>query len=122
VDKEPEKRADPLQSVERPIRGEATANTAWGSDAIAAMLRLDIPFVALNPGASYRGLNDSLVNFLGNERPQMLLCLREESAGAIAHGWAKVTERPCARAGLASSMSASPWATIPPPPRACSGP
>src|SRR6185436_15248495 len=44
----------------------------WGSDAIAAMLRaLDIPYLSLNPGASYRGLHDSIVNYLGNERPQM---------------------------------------------------
>ena len=51
----------------------------YGSDAIALMLRaLDIPYVALNPGASFRGLHDSLVNRLGNERPQMLLCLHEE--------------------------------------------
>ena len=66
----------------------------YGSDAIALMLRsLDIPYVALNPGASFRGLHDSLVNHLGNERPQMLLCLHEESAVAIAHGYAKVTQR-----------------------------
>jgi thiamine pyrophosphate-dependent acetolactate synthase large subunit-like protein len=64
----------------------------WGSDAIAAMLRaLDIPYLALNPGASYRGLHDSIVNYLGNERPQMLLCLHEESAVAIAHGYAKAS-------------------------------
>jgi thiamine pyrophosphate-dependent acetolactate synthase large subunit-like protein len=67
---------------------------AWGSDAIAAMLRaLDIPYLALNPGASYRGLHDSLVNYLGNTRPQMLLCLHEESAVAIAHGYAKASGR-----------------------------
>src|SRR5256885_3103235 len=49
----------------------------WGSDAIAAMLRaLDIPYLALNPGASYRGLHDSIVNYLGNERPQRLPCAR----------------------------------------------
>ncbi|HEY2337265.1 MAG TPA: thiamine pyrophosphate-binding protein [Burkholderiales bacterium] len=66
----------------------------WGSDAIAAMLRaLDIPYLALNPGASYRGLHDSIVNYLGNERPQMLLCLHEESAVAIAHGYARAAER-----------------------------
>src|SRR5882757_8998390 len=66
----------------------------WGSDAIAAMLRaLDIPYLALNPGASYRGLHDSIVNYLGNDRPQMLLCLHEESAVAIAHGYAKVSGR-----------------------------
>jgi thiamine pyrophosphate-dependent acetolactate synthase large subunit-like protein len=62
----------------------------WGSDAVAAMLRaLDVPYIALNPGASFRGLHDSLVNYLGNERPQLLLCLHEESAVAIAHGYAK---------------------------------
>ena len=67
---------------------------AWGSDAIAAMLRaLDLPYIALNPGASYRGLHDSLVNYLGNERPQMLLCLHEESAVAIAHGYARAAGR-----------------------------
>ena len=66
----------------------------WGSDAIAAMLRaLDIPYLALNPGASYRGLHDSLVNYLGNERPQMLLCLHEEAAVAIAHGYARASGR-----------------------------
>lgn len=66
----------------------------WGSDAIAAMLRaLDIPYLALNPGASYRGLHDSIVNYLGNERPQMLLCLHEESAVAIAHGYARASGR-----------------------------
>jgi thiamine pyrophosphate-dependent acetolactate synthase large subunit-like protein len=66
----------------------------WGSDAIAAMLRaLDVPYLALNPGASYRGLHDSLVNYLGNERPQMLLCLHEESAVAIAHGYARTAGR-----------------------------
>jgi len=66
----------------------------WGSDAIAAMLRaLAIPYLALNPGASYRGLHDSLVNYLGNTRPQMLLCLHEESAVAIAQGYAKASDR-----------------------------
>jgi len=68
------------------------AREHWGSDAIAALLRaIDLPYLALNPGASYRGLHDSIVNYLGNERPQMLLCLHEESAVAIAHGYAKAT-------------------------------
>src|SRR5213076_2005405 len=68
------------------------AQEHWGSDGIAAMLRaLDIPYLALNPGASYRGLHDSIVNYLGNERPQKLLCLHEESAIAVAHGYARTT-------------------------------
>ena len=81
-------------AIERPALGNEPGDY-WGSDAVALMLReLDIPYVALNPGASYRGLHDSLVNLLGNRDPQMLLCLHEEHAVAIAHGWAKVTGRP----------------------------
>ena len=74
--------------IDRPVPAGVNA-PAFGSDVVADALRaLDIPYIALNPGASYRGLHDSLVNDLGNERPQMLLCLHEESAIAIAHGYA----------------------------------
>jgi thiamine pyrophosphate-dependent acetolactate synthase large subunit-like protein len=67
----------------------------WGSDALAGYLRdLGFEYVALNPGASYRGLHDSIVNYLGNRGPKMVLCLHEEHAVAIAHGYAKVTGRP----------------------------
>lgn len=81
--------------IERPVGLPGPGIALFGSDAIAEALRsLDIPYVALNPGASYRGLHDSLVNHLGNDAPQMLLCLHEEHAVAIAQGWAKVTGRP----------------------------
>src|SRR2546423_13182116 len=83
--------AEFLRDIPAPAPGQ---NETWGSDAIAALLRaLDIPYIALNPGASFRGLHDSLVNYLGNERPQLLLCLHEESAVAIAHGYAKASGR-----------------------------
>ena len=88
-----------LRAVERPVNLMGTNAPAFGSDVIADTLRaLEIPFIALNPGASYRGLHDSIVNFLGNETPQMLLCLHEESAVAVAHGYAKVTGKPMAAA------------------------
>jgi len=67
----------------------------WGSDAVADALRaLALPYICLVPGSSFRGLHDSVVNYLGNRTPQMLLCLHEEHAVAIAHGWAKVTGQP----------------------------
>jgi acetolactate synthase I/II/III large subunit len=79
--------------MEQPVPQEQF-EALFGSDLMAeAVSALDIPYVALNPGASYRGLHDSLVNYLGNKGPQMLLCLHEEHAVAIAHGWAKVTGR-----------------------------
>ena len=67
---------------------------AFASDVAAEMLkRLGIEYIALNPGASYRGLHDSLVNYLGNRKPQMLLCLNEDHAVSIAHGYAKATDK-----------------------------
>jgi thiamine pyrophosphate-dependent acetolactate synthase large subunit-like protein len=84
--------------IERPA-GTPAGGARYGSDVVAETLRaLDIPFIALNPGSSYRGLHDSIVNHLGNERPRMLVCLHEESAVALAHGWAKVTGLPMAAA------------------------
>ncbi len=68
------------------------ALTYWGSDSIADCLHeMQVPYIALNPGASYRGLHDSLVNHIGNQAPQMLLCLHEEVAIAIAQGFAKAS-------------------------------
>ena len=81
------------RDIERPV-ALTGSDALFGSDAIAdAIAALDIPYIALNPGASYRGLHDSLVNYRGNANPQMLLCLHEEHAVAIAHGYAKVTGR-----------------------------
>ncbi|SDW14290.1 thiamine pyrophosphate-binding protein [Celeribacter indicus] len=81
--------------VETPVPSEG--NGVWGSDIFAEVLRgLGVKYVALNPGSSFRGLHDSLVNHLGNHDPQMLLCLHEEHAVAIAHGYAKVTGEPLA--------------------------
>lgn len=69
----------------------------WGSDLIAQTMRaLGYRYVALNPGSSFRGLHDSLVNHLGNRDPMMLLCLHEEHAVSIAHGWSKITGEPMA--------------------------
>jgi thiamine pyrophosphate-dependent acetolactate synthase large subunit-like protein len=71
----------------------------WGSDAVAAVLHnLDIPYIALNPGASYRGLHDSIVNYLGNRAPQMLLSLHDENAVSIAQGYWKASGRMMAAA------------------------
>ena len=82
--------------IENP-RAQNLGVMGWVSDAVAEMLRrLGIEYVALVPGSSYRGLHDSIVNYLGNQRPKMLVCLHEEHSVAIAHGYAKVAERPMA--------------------------
>jgi thiamine pyrophosphate-dependent acetolactate synthase large subunit-like protein len=87
-----------IAAIERPNSAGANA-PGFGSDVVADTLRaLEISYIAVTPGASYRGLHDSIVNYLGNTVPQMLLCVHEESAVAIAHGWAKVTGKAIAAA------------------------
>ena len=66
----------------------------WASDVIVDLLHAyELPYAALNPGASYRGLHDSIVNYGGN-RPLMMLCQHEETAVQIAHGYAKASGKP----------------------------
>jgi len=84
---------NPIILPETPLPS-ASRDELWSSDAIARMLQaLEVPWVALVPGASFRGLHDSLVNHIGNQRPQMLLCLHEQGAVSIAHGYAKASGR-----------------------------
>ncbi len=66
----------------------------WQSDVIVDMIkRYGFEYIALNPGASYRGLHDSLVNY-GENDPPMLLCQHEKIAVQIAHGYARAKGRP----------------------------
>jgi benzoylformate decarboxylase/acetolactate synthase-1/2/3 large subunit len=69
--------------------------TRYGSDVIVDLLRdQGIRHVALNPGASFRGLHDSLV--FRPDAPELLLVPHEKLAVNIAHGYAKASGRPMA--------------------------
>ena len=68
----------------------------YGSDVVVALLaEAGIEYVSLNPGASVRGIQDSLVN--GDpDAPLTVTCLHEEIAVAAAHGYAKAAGKPMA--------------------------
>jgi thiamine pyrophosphate-dependent acetolactate synthase large subunit-like protein len=71
----------------------------YGSDLIVDLLKvLGIEYVALNPGSSFRGIHDSLVNYESGRKPnpEIILCCHEEIAVAVAHGYAKVAGKPMA--------------------------
>ena len=68
----------------------------WQSDTIVDLIqRYDFEYITLNPGASFRGLHDSLINY-GKNDPPMLVCQHEEIAVEIAHGYAKASGKPMA--------------------------
>ena len=81
-----------VQKIEKP-RAE------WGSDIVVDLLKaFEIEYIAINPGATFRGLHDSLVNYGGNHAPEIILCNHEEIAVALAHGYARATGKPMAAA------------------------
>ncbi len=66
-----------------------------GSDFMVDVLKtLDIEYVAANPGSTFEGLHESLINYGDNKMPELLTCCHEESAVAMAHGYAKIEGKP----------------------------
>src|SRR6202158_5000442 len=87
-------RTSPMNDVTKSNAPVSYAEKAWQSDVIVDLIKhYGFPYIALNPGASYRGLHDSLVNYGGNQ-PPILLCQHEKIAVQIAHGYAKATGKP----------------------------
>ena len=72
-------------------------NERSGSDFMVDVLKsLDFDYVCANPGSSFRGLHESLINYGGNERPELITCCHEESSVAMAHGYFKAEGKPLA--------------------------
>lgn len=66
----------------------------YNSDIIVDMLKhYGIKHISMNPGASFRGLHDSIVNYGGMD-PDLMVCQHEEIAVQIAHGYARATGKP----------------------------
>lgn len=83
-----------VDETDRPVN-VGNPQMGWASDVAVEMLsRMGIKYLSMNPGASYRGFHDSIVNYAGNSDPQMLLCLHEDHAVHIAQGYAKATDEP----------------------------
>ena len=83
-----------MNDVAKPEAQTSYAKKAWQSDVIVDLIKhYGFPYIALNPGASYRGLHDSLVNY-GANQPPILLCQHEKIAVQIAHGYVKATGKP----------------------------
>ena len=68
-----------------------------GSDFMVDVLKtLNIEYCAANPGSTFDGLHESLINYgpNPNSMPEWLTCCHEESAVGMCHGYAKVELKP----------------------------
>jgi thiamine pyrophosphate-dependent acetolactate synthase large subunit-like protein len=89
------------QTEQKPASAESrgtvdiTGNEKPGSDFMVDVIKtLGIEYCAANPGSSFRGLQESLINYGGNKSPEWLTCCHEESSAAMAHGYAKIEGKP----------------------------
>src|SRR5258708_1802244 len=66
-----------------------------GSDFMIDVIKtLDLEYMSTNPGSSFRSIHESLVNYGGNTKPELLTCMHEEAAVAMAHGYSKAAGKP----------------------------
>ena len=66
-----------------------------GSDFMIDVIKtLDLEYMSTNPGSSFRSIHESLINYGGNTKPELLTCMHEEAAIAMAHGYAKAAGKP----------------------------
>src|SRR5580704_4800720 len=74
---------------------EVSSNQRPGADFMVDVIKsLGIEYCASNPGSSFRGLQESFINYGGNTSPEWLTCCHEESSAAMAHGYAKIEGKP----------------------------
>ncbi len=85
----------PAQADAPPPVIEAYGTERPGADFMVEVIKsLDFEYVCANPGSSFRGLHESLVNYGNNSRPELITCCHEESSVAMAHGYAKIEGKP----------------------------
>ena len=89
-----EKPAAAKPTAEKKLPSE-TFVTQPGSDFMADVLKtIGLQYVAINPAAGFRSLQESIINYLGNKNPEILTCLHEETATHMAQGYAKAAGKP----------------------------
>src|ERR1700722_20133619 len=80
----------PAAEAEVPaISGVLTADRT-GSDFMVDVLKsIGFEYVCANPGSSFRGIHESIVNYGGNKKPEFITCCHEESSSP----WRTATTR-----------------------------
>ncbi len=77
--------------------GEVLTADRTGSDFMVDVIKsLGIEYVCANPGSSFRGIHESIINYGGNRNPEFITCCHEESSVGMAHGYAKIEGKPLA--------------------------
>jgi acetolactate synthase-1/2/3 large subunit len=87
----------PPREVDPPTDVEVITTDRPGGDFMVDVIKtLGFEYIAANPGSSFRGIHESIVNYGNNQAPEFITCLHEESSVAMAHGYFKAAGKPMA--------------------------
>jgi acetolactate synthase-1/2/3 large subunit len=74
---------------------ESLTTDRCGADCMVDVVKaIGLEYICANPGSSFRGLHEAIVNYGGNTKPELITCCHEESSVAMAHGFAKIDGKP----------------------------
>jgi acetolactate synthase-1/2/3 large subunit len=94
----PAKSAAPLPDLAAetmPPPADPNQQTSSGGDFMLDVMKtLDFDYITETPASTFRGLHEAIINYGMNKKPEMLSCMHEEIAVAMAHGYAKIEGRP----------------------------
>ena len=98
---EPKRVVPPPMSAEAEVEVPSVASVLTadrtGSDFMVDVLKsIGFEYVCANPGSSFRGIHESIINYGGNKSPEFITCNHEESSVGMAHGYCKVEGKPLA--------------------------
>jgi acetolactate synthase I/II/III large subunit len=71
-----------------------TTDRPGGDFMVDVLKALNLEYIAANPGSSFRGIHESIINYGNNTNPEFITCCHEESSVAMAHAYSKVEGKP----------------------------
>jgi acetolactate synthase-1/2/3 large subunit len=78
-----------------PLAADVLTTDRPGSDFMVDVIKsLGIEYICANPGSTFRGLHESIINYGGNKNPELITCCHEETSVGMAHGYFKVEGKP----------------------------
>jgi len=91
----PSARQAALETAAPPPRADVYTTDRPGADFMVDVLKsLNFDYIFANPGSSFRGLQESFINYGKNTKPEWITCCHEESSIAMAHGYFKIEGKP----------------------------
>src|SRR6202166_1463153 len=77
-----------------PPRDPVTQTSSGGDFMVDVLKSLDFDYITINPASSFRGLQEAIINYGKNTKPELITCTHEEIAASMAQGYAKMEGKP----------------------------